>query len=389
MHSLNAFGGNTSVALHADPTPRRDVGSVALVHDYLTQRGGAERVVASMRAAFPGAPLYTSLFEPEGTFPVFGESEIKTLAVNKVGLFRRHHRLAFPVLAPTFSHLTVDAEVTLCSSSGWAHAAHTTGRKVVYCHTPARWLYQTATYLGEHGSGSKKWAIRAFGSGLRMWDRHVAQTADRYLVNSNAVRTRVKETYGIEAEVLPPCVTIGRDDPQTPLEGVAPGFWLCVSRFLPYKNIDAIVDAFAEMPGEQLVLVGSGPQREHILSHAPSNVFVAGQVDDSCLAWLYANCQALVAASFEDFGLTPLEANVFGKPVAVLGWGGHLDTLQDGITGYFFDSPTPAAIRRAVHRVASTDWSEEAIMAHARNFDQNQFVRRLREVIEEERLLAA
>jgi glycosyltransferase involved in cell wall biosynthesis len=377
------------VNLHADPAPRRDLGSVALVHDYLTQRGGAERVVASMRAAFPSAPLYTSLFESDGTFPVFGESEINTLLVNKVGLFRRHHRLAFPVLAPTFSHLTVDAEVTLCSSSGWAHAARTTGRKVVYCHTPARWLYQTATYLGENGSGSKKWVLRAFGSGLRLWDRRVAQTADRYLVNSYAVRARVKETYGIEAEVLPPCVTIGRDDPQTPLEGVAPGFWLCVSRFLPYKNIDAIVDAFAEMPGEQLVLVGSGPQREHILSHAPPNVVVAGQVDDSCLVWLYANCQALVAASFEDFGLTPLEANVFGKPVAVLGWGGHLDTLQDGVTGHFFDSPTPSAIRKAVRRVASTSWSAADIMAHARKYDQDQFVRRLREVIYEERELAA
>src|SRR5437588_3963985 len=115
---------------------------IALVHDYLTQRGGAERVVLAMTRAFPGAPLYTSLYDPAGTFPEFANVDVRRLSLDSVPLLRRHHRLALGVLAPAFSRLRVHADVAVCSSSGWAHGAHVTGRKIVYCHAPARWLYQ-------------------------------------------------------------------------------------------------------------------------------------------------------------------------------------------------------------------------------------------------------
>ena len=124
---------------------------VALVHDYLTQRGGAERVVLAMRRAFPSAPLYTSLYDPQGTFPEFQDAEVRTSSLNRIPGLRQHHRAALPLLAPTFSRFRIDAGVALCSSSGWAHGARVTGRKVVYCHTPARWLYQSDRYLGRPG----------------------------------------------------------------------------------------------------------------------------------------------------------------------------------------------------------------------------------------------
>src|SRR5581483_232758 len=103
-------------------------------------RGGAERVVLSLAHAFPGAPLYTSLYEPAGTFPAFADLDVRTMRLNRLAMLRRDHRLALPLLAPAFSQLRVEADVTVCSSSGWAHGARTSGRKVVYCHTPARWL---------------------------------------------------------------------------------------------------------------------------------------------------------------------------------------------------------------------------------------------------------
>src|ERR671923_1711210 len=119
-----------------------DPDGVAIVHDYLTQRGGAERVVLSMLKAFPGAPVYTSLYYPEGTFEEFREIEIRRSFLDRAVPLRRRHRLALPLLASAFSRMRVDAEVAVCSSSGWAHGARVRGRKVVYCHTPARWLYQ-------------------------------------------------------------------------------------------------------------------------------------------------------------------------------------------------------------------------------------------------------
>ena len=121
--------------------------SIALVHDYLTQRGGAERVALSLTRAFPGAPLHTSLYEPAATFPAFAAVDVRPLPLNRLGPLRRNHRLALPLLAPAFSRLRVDADVVICSSSGWAHGARVTGRKIVYCHTPARWLYQPGRYL--------------------------------------------------------------------------------------------------------------------------------------------------------------------------------------------------------------------------------------------------
>ena len=371
------------------PEKQRDVFELALVHDYLTQRGGAERVVASMRVAFPDAPVYTSLFAPETTFSDFGTADVRTFALNRSASLRKHHRAALPFLAPAFSRLRVEADVALCSSSGWAHGVQTTGRKIVYCHTPARWLYHSDVYLGEQSRGPKKlvkrWGLSVLQSRLRKWDGKAALTADRYLVNSTMVRDRVRDTYGLDAEVLHPCVAIQPTDLQTPYDHLDTGYWLCVSRLLPYKNVEAIVEAFAEMPNERLVIVGSGPQRERILHRRPANVLLTGGIDDSTLRWLYANCRALVTASYEDFGLVTLEANVFGKPVAVLRYGGFLDTVIDGQTGCFFPEPTPLAIRDAVRRVDRTNWSDDLIAKHSQDFSQDRFVERLREVVDEVR----
>src|SRR2546426_2048405 len=146
---------------------------VAIVHDYLTQRGGAERVVLAMLKAFPDAVLYASLFDPDGTFPAFRQRPVRTLRLDRIPLMRRHHRLALPFLAPAFARLEVAADVVLCSSSGWAHGARTEGRKVVYCHTPARWLYQRDRYLRESGPAARI-ALRALHSYLLRWDRHAS-----------------------------------------------------------------------------------------------------------------------------------------------------------------------------------------------------------------------
>ncbi|HEX3981635.1 MAG TPA: glycosyltransferase [Acidimicrobiales bacterium] len=357
---------------------------LALVHDYLTQRGGAERVVATLARAFPGAPLYTSLFDPAGTFPEFAGLDIRTLPLDRIGLLRAHHRLALPLLAPSFSHLTVDADVAICSSSGWAHGATVTGRKIVYCHTPARWLYQSGRYL----DGTSPWtaaALSVLAPPLRRWDHKAAATAHRYLVNSNAVRLRVEEIYGIEAVVVPPPVDVDPDGSLAPVDGVQPGFVLCVSRLLPYKNVEAVTAAFRELGDHRLVVVGSGPLADQVRASAPSNVTVLGSVSDAGLRWLYRSSVGLVAASYEDFGLTPVEAAVFGKPTAALRWGGFLDTIVDGATGVFFDQPEPQLIARAVTSLTDSPWRAETLRSHAEQFSSPRFIQRINDVVAEER----
>lgn len=354
--------------------------SVALVHDYLTQRGGAERVALALTRAFPGAPLHTSLYEPTATFPEFAAVDVRPLSLNRSAVLRDRHRLALPLLAPAFSRLHLGEDVVVCSSSGWAHGVHASGRKIVYCHTPARWLYQPQQYLRGRGRALRTTA-RALRPALERWDRRAASSADCYLANSSVVAERIQLVYGREAEVLPPPPALTPAGPAEPVEELEPGFFLCVSRLLPYKNLDAVVSAFAQLPDERLVLVGSGPDEEALRSLAGSNVTLLGTVSDDRLRWLYRECRALVAASHEDFGLTPLEAAGFGNPSVVLRWGGFLDTVEEGGTGLFFDSPTPDAVADAVRRLHDRRWNAEEIRAHAERFAEARFIDRIRAIV--------
>lgn len=353
--------------------------SVALVHDYLTQRGGAERVVASMLRAFPDAPVYTSLYAAEATFPEFREADIRASVLDRLPPLRADHRRALPLLAPVFSAMRVNTDVAICSSSGWAHGASVTGRKIVYCHNPARWLYQTAEYAGS--SRGQRAIVASLRAPLIRWDRRAARSADTYVVNSSVVQERVRVAYGIDAEVLAPPPAIVPDGPETTVAGVTPGFVLCVARLLPYKNVDAVIDACRGIDAS-LVVVGRGPLEGHLRESAPSNVtLLTGGVDDAELRWLYRNCIGLVAASYEDFGLTPLEAASFGKPVAALRAGGYLDTVVEGTTGVFFDSPTASEIASAIDDLRVTPWSTRDLIEHAERFSESRFLDRIRSLV--------
>lgn len=356
---------------------------VAIVHDYLTQRGGAERVVLSMMKAFPDAPLHTSLFHPEATFPDFSSRQVHTMGLNRLEWLRHNHRMAFPLLAPAFTAHRVEADVVLCSSSGWAHGVRTKGRKVVFCYSPARWLYQGDAYLGG-GGGVARWALAAGRAPLVQWDRWSASRASRYLTLSSVVRDRIQATYGIKAEIVPPPQTIDAAGTQRRRPGLDPGFFLCVARLLPYKNVDAVVSAFDQLPGERLALVGAGPESDRLRQLAGSNVTFLGSIDDDQLRWLYASCRGILSASHEDYGLTPLEGAAFGKPSAVLRGGGFLDTVREGTTGVFFDRPDPSQIADAVRRLLATPWAAGNLQDHAAGYDEATFVRRLREIVHEE-----
>ena len=363
--------------------------TVALAHDYLTQRGGAERVAMIMAQAFPGAPLHTTLYDPQGTFPEFESVDVRTGPLNLLGPLRSRHRMALPLLPPAVSRHTIDADVVLASSSGWAHGFRTDGRMVVYCHAPARWLYQTQRYLGSHTSAGRspsalaeRAALSLLAPALRRWDVQAAGRADRYLANGSVTARLVHEVYGLAADIVPPPPAVLPGGPEDPVPGLAPGFALCVARLLPYKNVDLVVEAVKALDGAELVVVGHGPDRERIAALAAgSPVHLLSGIPDAQLRWLYRNASVLVAASFEDFGLSPLEANAFGTPVVALRAGGYLDTVVEGSTGTFFDELTAADIAAAVDTASRQQWDPEALVGRAEAFGVDRFVQRLREVV--------
>src|SRR3954447_14298065 len=359
---------------------------VAIAHDYLTQRGGAERVVLALHRAFPDAVIHTTLYDPDGTYPEFRNARVVVSPLHRIRALRQEHRAALPFLPYAVSRLPVDADIVVVSSSGWAHGVPATGRKLVYCHAPARWLYQPDAYLGDDaGSSTKARVLSALSRWLLRWDARAAASADRYLANSTVVRGRIAAAYGIDAEVLPPPYGIDRDDPQEAVPALADwaedGYLLLVSRLLPYKNVDVAIEALRGLP-ERLVIVGAGPLEARLRREAPDNVRIVSRLSDAELCWTYAHARTLLAPSREDYGLTPLEPAAFGVPTLALRAGGYLDTVDEAVNGTFFEEPTAAAVRTAV--VANRDrvWDAEAVRAHAERFSEDRFADRMRAEVE-------
>ncbi|WP_297741539.1 glycosyltransferase [uncultured Tessaracoccus sp.] len=361
---------------------------VAIAHDYLTQRGGAERVVLAMLRAFPDADLYTTVYNPETTFPEFKERRIFTTGLDRLHLLRRDHRFGLPLYQRGIdASPVIDADVLLVSTTGFAHGFRTTGRKLVYCHSPARFLYLVDDYLGDGRRLSPiGLGLAALRPSLIRWDQRAARSADRYLANSTVVRERIKDVYGIDATVVPAPPAVSNHTSPTPLAALADwadGFHLIVSRLMPYKNVDKAIDAFRAMPDERLVIVGKGPMRDELQRNLPRNVRMFEGISDGELAWCYANARALIAPSFEDYGLTPLEAGAFGTPTLALHAGGYLDTVAEGLSGVFFPAPTAEAIATAVRESLGTNWDHDAIRGHAERFAEPHFRRRLEEHVGE------
>jgi glycosyltransferase involved in cell wall biosynthesis len=358
---------------------------VVIAHDYLTQRGGAEKVVLSMSRAFPDAPIYTLLYDPDNTYPEFADRDVRVSKLNRIALFRKNHRIALPILPIAASSTYIDADVVVTSSSGWAHGFHTTGRKLIHCHTPAHWLYTPEQYLSGDGDLAKRALLKVTSGYLKVWDRRAALSCDRYLAVSTMIRDRIKDVYGIDAGVLPSPVAMRTDAGVEPVPQIQAGdeaFYLCVSRLLPYKNVDKVVRAFADS-NRRLVVVGRGPEADHIERIRTPNVTLVSDLTDAQMAWLYRSCRALVAASYEDYGLTPIEAAVWGKPAVVLRWGGFLDTVIDGVTGTFFDEPQPDSIAGAVDRFEAQSFDPQVIREHAEQFTEQRYAERLYAAVDE------
>lgn len=312
---------------------------------------------------------------------------IVTSPLNRIRFFRRHHRVALPLLPWAISRLAPEADVVVVSSSGWSHGVRTPkrGRKLVYCYTPARWLYQSEDYLGGAPSRSPiGWALAVLRPWLKRWDVRSARSADGYLAISRVVRERIADHYGLPATVLAAPVTLDINRPTEPIAALADwadtGYHLIVSRLLPYKNVEVVARAFRES-GRRLVIIGSGPEAEQIDAVKGPHTRMLSDLSDGQMLWAYEHATAIVAPSREDFGLTPLEGGLYGKPTIALRHGGYLDTIAEGHTGVFFDEPTVAAINAAVTAADAITWDAEAIRRHTATFAEERFLNALRTAV--------
>lgn len=351
--------------------------SIVLAHDYLTQRGGAERVALEIAKQFDVEKVITSSYVPTQTFAGFSSFDIQVSRDPVLRLLKRDPRRALPVLARVWdSFPAVKADVVICSSSGWSHAIPVAPRtkKVVYCHNPARWLYQPEDFLID-SSIVARFGLSLLRERLTRWDKQSAARADAYVANSTSVARRIQEAYGIRAQVVFPPVSVDTMGFRERPAGVEPGYFLCVSRPRAYKGIDKIVQAMRGLPDQRLVVVGRDSS-----DVTPDNVLNMGRVSESQLRWLYENARALISVSHEDFGLTPVEANSFGTPSLLLRAGGFLDSTAEGVSGLFIADESVEAIRHAIMCFPDA-WNQSRIVDHAANFSPARFAQNMRDVI--------
>ena len=350
--------------LGAEGGGSRTLRSVVIVHDYLNQRGGAEKVVLEMSNIWPEAPIYTSLYRPDSTFAEFRERDIRTSFLDRLPVDRGFRNL-FPIYPAAFRSLgELAGNIVVASSSGWSHIARVArgGMHVVYCHTPARWLYR-ADYLNAGGRRSRRQeAIRPVASAFRRIDRRAARRADLYIANSRAVQRLIRSSYGIDAPVVHPPVDIDRFSPRPRGDRL-----LVISRLLPYKRVDLVVSAATRLR-IGLDVVGDGPMLNELREIAGADVMFHRSASDATVAELMEGCRAVCVAGEEDFGIVAVEAQAAGKPVVAYGRGGALETVEEHLTGVFFREQTVDSLVAAITASEGLDTPAEVIAERARRF---------------------
>jgi len=356
---------------------------VALVHDYLNQMGGAERVVLAFHELFPEAPLYTSIYDPKRVDAAFQQIDIRTSFMQRLPFVKKHHQPFLPLYPFAMERLDLRGyDLILSSSSAFGKGVITKPgtMHICYCHTPMRWCWNYDEYVEREQLGKLARGVLPFLiTWLRVWDQTTAMRVDHFIANSPAVADRIQKYYRREAVVIPPPVDASRFlfDPTTQPED----YFLVVSRFMPYKRIDLAIQACnrLQLP---LVIIGSGRDQQRLQQMAGPTIRFLGRLSDAEVLHYYAHCRALILPGEEDFGITPLEAQASGRPVVAYSAGGALASVIDGVTGTFFQEQTVESLAATLAAFDETRYDPQIIREHALEFDKPRFHRRILQFIE-------
>ena len=356
---------------------------VALVHDYLNQMGGAERVVLALHKLFPEAPLYTSIYDPERVDPTFKKMDIRTTFMQKLPFVKQHHQPFLPLFPFAMERFDLRGyDLVLSSSSAFAKGVvvRPETMHICYCHTPMRWCWNYNEYVERERLGKISRSILPFLiTGLRAWDQVSASRVDHFIANSPLVADRIQKYYRRDAVVIPPPVDVTRF-PFDPT--IAPeDFFLIVSRLMPYKRIDLAIEACNRLK-LPLVIIGSGRDENRLKSIAGPTVHFMGRLFDEEVLRHFAHCRAFILPGEEDFGITPLEAQASGRPVIAYGAGGALASVVEGVTGIFFQNQTVESLTAVLASFDEQEYDPQIIRNHALDFDMPRFHRRILRVIQ-------
>jgi len=399
---------------------------IAIVHDFLVDFGGAERVLEVLCEMFPEAPIYTLLYDKEKMRGKFSSKEIHTSFLQKFPRFlRKQKKWLLPLMpvAPEIFDLR-DFDIVISSSGAWSKGIVTRLNTIhiSYVHSPMRFVWDAnEEYLRQNQISSavadkfQNFFTRILLNYIRVWDKVAADRPDYLIANSKYTQSRIKKYYGRESVVIyPPVTVIASEDVNdnsqrsaaipmqqsakqdissselnneiaTVVRGELPRndkYFLVVSRLSPYKKIDMVVEAFNKL-GLPLVVIGEGQQEKYLRKIARENVKIMGWQSDEKTAKYYAGARAFIFAGVDDFGMAPVEAMAYGVPVLVICKGGALEIVEEGKTGEFFDAATPEVIADGVRRLMENekDYKIEDIKNKAQEFSKQQFIDNFKEAL--------
>jgi len=353
---------------------------IALVHDWLNQHGGAENVLEALVDMYPGSPVITSIYAPERMPQAYRAWDIRSSWMDRLPGIHSRHTPYLPLypLAWGTRHLR-GYDVVLSNKSGFCHGVDVgEALHICYCLTPTRYLWQYEAYIEREAiSPPVAAALHPVIGLLRRWDYAAAQRVDHFIAISSEIQTRIAQFYNRDSVIIYPPVETARFQPADHHEG----YYLIVSRLIPYKRVDLAVQACTRL-GLPLKVAGTGRDREKLESLAGPTVEFLGYVPDADLPRLMAHCKAFLFPGLEDFGITPVEAQAAGRPVIAYRGGGALDTVLEGETGVFFDTQTVDALCDALERLEGLRFDVDRIRLHALQFDTAVFRRELASFIQ-------
>lgn len=360
---------------------------VAIVHDELVRRGGAEQVVICLHKLFPEAPIYTLVYNKDLTYPYFQDKDVTQSWYGNIARSEKTlKRFFFPIGLFAMRSLDLkDFDLILISSTYCGKYIKTSPKAIVinYCHNPFRLAWQPEEYKEYTNSkGVKRRLFELMLNVLRRVDYGYSRRTNFYITNANIVKERILKSYktNVPIEIINPPVNIKRFNVQT----TTLDYFLIVSRLENYKRVDLAIEVFNEL-GLPLLVVGKGSQENQLTAMAKPNVTFRKNVSNEDLAELYQNCRALIFPQYEDYGITPLEATAAGRPIIAYGKGGILETMvpYDGQnhnewTAVFFEEQTKDSLANAVKKFLGLTPNSTFIRTHAEKFDEELFIAKIR-----------
>ncbi|MBI5078764.1 glycosyltransferase [Candidatus Saganbacteria bacterium] len=353
---------------------------LAIVHDFLNQFGGAERVVSAFHELYPKAPVYTSIYDKKNLPEKFRFMDIRPSFMQKLPLIFPLFKFYLPFYPMAFESFDLSGyDVILSSSSAFAKGIRKNKNQlhICYCHTPMRFVWRFEDYMKREALPSwLKGVLWYILEPIKQWDLRNTAGVDFFIANSITVAERIKKIYGRESDIISPPV---ESDFFRPGAADRDNF-LVVSRLNAYKRIDIVVEAFNRLD-LSLKIIGDGPQRKKLEREAGANIKFLGRLSDREVAEELAACRALVFPGEEDFGIVPLEAMACGRPVIAYRAGGARETVIEGENGVFFDSQTSAALVQAVKRFQFAPFDKSRIRKYAVRYDKEAFKRKIEEFV--------